>query len=219
MATVKITNNIREDIQGVIQRQFLVRQTAIEESATLNSSDSEYFTQCVINMWLEENGSSRAKFEALPMAAYPTNRRCRVNAINGVSLMGFVDRHDFANQIHVPHMFAEWSGTKVALNLQANTFVSDVVDNVARATQERSLLFVEREQMLRAVQKVLETFPTLNKAIEYWPPLEALLTEPLRDRLSQKTERKKSEQDLSKLEDISLDNLNVSLVRNKLATA
>jgi hypothetical protein len=219
MATVKITETVRNDISGVIVSQFQARRRLIEQRAILNSSDSEFFTQSIINLWLEDNGSSRAKFEAVPPAAFITTRRCRIRRINTVDLQGFVDVNDFARQIHVPNDFAEWSGVSLTLDVSSNRFVQDVLANTQQVQTERQQLAAEQTQMQDAVKKVLEAFPTLNRAIEFWSPLESLLTNSLKDKLAKKIERNKSTQDLSQLEDISLDNLNVSLVRNKLATA
>lgn len=219
MATVKITETVRNDISGVIVSQFQARRRLIEQRAILNSSDSEFFMQSVINLWLEDRGSSRAKFDAVPAESFITTKRCRVRRLNTVELAGFVDVNDFAHQIPVPHPFSEWSGVSLTLNVQDNKFISDILDNVSQVQTERQLLAVEQTQMHDAVKKVLETFPTLNRAIEFWSPLESLLTNSLKDKLAKKVERNKSTQDLSKLQDISLDNLNVSLVRNKLATA
>jgi hypothetical protein len=219
MATVKITETVRNEISGVIVSQFQARRRLIEQRAILNSSDSEFFTQSIINLWLEDNGSSRAKFDAVPLAAFITTRRCRIRRINTVDLQGFVDVNDFAHQVPVPSPFAEWSGVSLTLDVSNNQFIKDVLDNVRDAHTEREALAAEQSQMHDAVKKVLEAFPTLNKAVKFWSPLESLLTQYLKDKLAKKIERNKPAQDLSALEDISLDNLNVSLARNKLATA
>jgi hypothetical protein len=219
MATVKITETVRNEISGVIVSQFQARRRLIEQRAILSSTDSELFLRNVIDMWLEDNGSSREKFNAVPTESFITTRRCRVRRLNSVELTGFVDVNDFAHQVPVPNPFSEWSGVQLTLDVRGNKFVSDILDNISQAQTERQLLAVEQTQMQDAVKKVLATFPTLNRAIEFWSPLESLLTNSLKDKLAKKIERNKSTQDLSQLEDISLDNLNVSLVRNKLATA
>jgi hypothetical protein len=219
MATVKITETVRNDISGVIVSQFQTRRNLIMQRAILNSSDAEFFLQSVINLWLEDNGSTRAKFDAVPVESFITTRRCRVRRLNGVDLNGFVDLNDFARQIPVPNPFSEWSGVNLNLDVSSNQFIKDVLDNVRDAHTAKEALAAEQTQMHEAVKKVLAAFPTLNRAVEYWPPLESLLTNDLKDKLAKKIERNKSTKDLSALEDISLDNLNVSLVRNKLATA
>lgn len=219
MATVKITETVRNEIASVIVSQFQARRRLIEQRAILNSSDAEFFTQSVINLWLEDNGSSRTQFDAVPALSFGTTRRCRVRRLNGVDLNGFADVNDFTRQIPVPQPFSEWSGVTLDLDVSSNQFVKDVLDNVRDVQTQRAALNDEQAQMQEAVKKVLDAFPTLNRAVEYWPPLDSLLTESLKDRLAKKVERNKATKDLSALEDISLDNLNVSLVRNKLATA
>lgn len=219
MATVKTTQTIITIIRHEIDIQFNKRRQALKQMAQLNSSDSEYFTQRVINLWLQANGSSRAAFEAVPPSCFPTIRRCRIDRINNVRLKGYVDEVEFSREIPVPNLMSGWGGTSLELETADDPYVTDIMGNIEKVSAECAELEVERNTMHNTVEKILTTFPTLNKAVEYWPPLENLLSEDLKERLVKKVERKKAEQDLSALEDISLDSINVSLVRNKLATA
>lgn len=219
MATVKTTQTTMSIIRIQIDDQFNKRKDALRKTAQLNSSDSEYFTQRVINLWLQSYGSSRAAFEAVPREAFPTVRRCRIDRINNVRLKGYVDEVEFPREIHVPHVFSSWGGFSLVLETADDPYVTDIMGNVEKVSQECEELETERRTMHSTVEKILTTFPTLNKAVEYWPPLENLLSEDLKERLAKKVERSKSGPDLSALEDISLDSMNVSLVRNKLATA
>jgi hypothetical protein len=219
MATVKTTQAIISAIGSEINTQFNKRRDVLHQRAKLDASDSEYFMQSVINLWLEQNGSSRAAFEAVPRDAFPTVRRCRIDRLNGLMLRGFVDELDFPREVAVPHAFGHWSGASFELETGSNPFVSDIMHNIEQVSSEREELENERRTMRDTVDKILTAFPTINKAIEYWPPLANLLPQDIKERLEKKVERKKVEQDLSALNDISLDSINVSLVRNKLATA
>lgn len=219
MATVKTTQAITHAIGIEINNQFNKRRDLLEARGRLNASDSEYFMQSVINLWLEDRGSSRAAFEAVPADSFPKVRRCRIERINGVRLKGFVDGQEFPREVAVPEPFNQWSGGSFNVDTGRNPFLSDIMHNIEQIIVERTELENERNTMRDTVDKILAAFPTINKAVEYWPPLSNLLPQDIKERLEKKVERKKVEQDLSALKDISLDSINVSLVRNKLATA
>lgn len=219
MAIVRNTQRVVEDITAEINQQFTKRQRALTLANGLSSGESAAFLSRVIDLWLEKNGSSRADFERLPKEAFPTTHRNRLNYINGVAVNQMVDQFELPSQMHVPHIFASWNGMRVEIDESKDEVVKQIVDQARNYEEQAKAISDERVKVVESVTKILGVFPTLNKAVEYWPPLAELLPTRVRERLEEKVERKKAaEIAADQLSDISLDNLNVSLVKNKLAT-
>ena len=219
MATVRITQRVVEDIRGEIIQQFAKRQRALTASHWLSSGETESFLRRVIDLWLEQHGSSRADFERLPKDSFPTTSRNRISYINGVRVSELVEQFELPTPMHVPQPFSSWSGMRIEINEHRDEVVKQIMDQARNYDEQTTAISNERAKVVESVTKILSVFPTLNKAVEYWPPLVELLPTRLRERLEEKVERKKvAEIAADQLNDISLDNLNVSLVKNKLAT-
>ena len=219
MAIVRTTQRVVEDITAEINQQFAQRSRALLTANMLSSGETETFLRKVIDLWLEKHGSSRADFERLPKDAFPVTNRSRLNYVNNVRVQELVDHFELPTPMHVPQPFAGWGGMRVDIDEYMDEDVKRVLDQARRYDEQINAIGAERAKVVESVTKILGVFPTLNKAVEYWPPLVELLPTRLRERLEEKVERKKpSEIAADKLSDISLDNLNVSLVKNKLAT-
>lgn len=219
MATVRITQRVVEDITAEINTQFSKRQRALTIANGLSSWETEAFLIRVIDLWLEKNGSSRADFERLPKDAFPTTHRNRLNNINGVRVSELVEQFELPAPMYVPQPFTAWSGISIEIDESKDDVVKEIIDRARSYGEQTTAISDERVKAVESVTKILAVFPTLNKAVEYWPPLVELLPTRLRERLEEKVERKKAaEIAADQLSDISLDNLNVSLVKNKLAT-
>lgn len=219
MAIVRITQRVVEDITAEINQQFAKRSRVLTANNWLSSGESEAFLIKVIDLWLEKNGSSRADFERLPKDSFPTTHRNRLSYINDVRVSELVDQFELPSQLRVPHVFSSWNGMRVEIDESKDEVVKQIMDQARDYTAQSQAINDERVKAVESVTKILAVFPTLNKAVEYWPPLVELLPTRLRERLEEKVERKKvAEIAADKLSDISLDNLNVSLVKNKLAT-
>lgn len=219
MAIVRITENVINEIDEQIISQFNVRTKALASSYRASAYEVEQFVNETITCWLETHGSTRAAFNALPKDCFPTLSRNRITHINGQNITGIMDS-DTTSPMHVPNEFTAWQGAKLTLNIENNECIQNVIDRAAELQAKHEEILQERHRVRESVRKILSSFPSVNKALDFWPPLRELLTERIKDRIDQEVERKKKNGiDTDALAEISLDNLNVSLVKNKLASA
>ena len=216
MAVVKITDAVASSIRGEVRRQFNTRYDVLRERERLTESETVEFVSELINIECDKFGYSRDDFDRIPKGFMSVTDKCNVRRVNGFDIAA----HLYTGGLPQFQMPLTISGYFPEVKYSEPRPVMDAFIARFNATKDKlDAITTECDTMLSSVDKILASFPTLNRAIEYWPQLTNLIPQDIKDRLARKVERTKNPALPSALENLELDSLAVSLVKNKLADA
>lgn len=205
MATVKITNELREQIISRANGMFSKR---MEEARVRPEVDAD----AIYEGYLNSNPLFRDALRAVEAAGWAQP----VSSIK-LSILNLFGHRDFNfKRKHVIH--DNW-GTRygvpgLILNDNSIPAVAELREKWELAAAKEREVMAERDAFVEGVKRVLNNSNTLKQALAIWPALWDLVPQAARDRYNDVTERavRKTAVEL----DVDVDSLNVGLVTAKI---
>ena len=211
MATVRITNALRNSINNKIKDQFGTRKTAITK-ASLQSFEplKDQYREDLLATILETYNMPQATYDAIPEGWCHRAGSLKATTLNNVRT-GLLPKVDCTPSIKVP---AEIYYQNENLHLE-HPRLQPYATHALQLNDQLSAVDHEERKTLAEVGKLLVQCGTVAQALEVWPHFLELLPEDVVEEHKRPTEKRQKRE----ISAVDTDTLTSAVVKAKMANA